>query len=187
MAGRQDRGTGLFTDSVGFQRIERAERESAFKGRQQALHDLEQRERAKLLRNTNTFALSLVATEALKYEGKGYTYKGGGTGEDKTFDCSGLVFRAIKDSGYNPTIEHKSAIEYRSRTWSIPIKEEDVLMGDLVHFDNGDNTYHVGIVYSPQLKTMINANNRGVVVSDIYGSNWIGKLNGYTRPKRMSD
>jgi len=186
MAGGKDRSTGAkkFTSSVDFQKLERAERENRFSEKSDRFYKLERMENESNY-TANRLALSRIADEAYKY--CGYKYEEGAEGEDDSIDCSGLVYRAIKDSGYNPNIERKQAIDYREKEWSEPISETRVLKGDLVHFGNTRTTAHVGIVYNRLTHEMISAvsegNNPGVHLSNYKNLDyWTVVM--YTRPKR---
>ena len=152
--------------------------------------DWEEELRLEISASKNRFSLSRIADEALKFVG--CTYKLGGIGEDNTIDCSGLVYRAIKDSGYNPSVVRQNAITYRNSKESTFVERGHEQKGDLVHFNHSDGTYHIGIVYDPKLKTMLNAvsesadGNGEVKISYYNSSYWAPKLEMFSRPNRMT-
>lgn len=82
---------------------------------------------------------SIVAA-AQNYIGTPYVW-GGSSAKDGGFDCSGFVYNALKDAGYN--IGRTSAQGYRS--YGKSINKANMQPGDLVFFGSNGNASHVGI------------------------------------------
>ncbi len=81
-----------------------------------------------------------IANAAQKYIGTPYVW-GGDSMEEGGMDCSGFVYNALKDAGYN--IGRTTAQGYRGYGQSVPITSMQA--GDLLFFGNADNATHVGI------------------------------------------
>ncbi|GLC89495.1 C40 family peptidase [Lysinibacillus piscis] len=95
---------------------------------------------------------------AKQFLGRGYVW--GGNNPSTGFDCSGLVQWSYKQAGVS--LPRSSSQQY-SATQRISASEARV--GDLVFFSYGAGISHVGIYLGNN--TMINAQNRGVVVESL--------------------
>lgn len=80
-----------------------------------------------------------IADNAQKYIGTPYVW-GGENMEEGGMDCSGFVYNALKDSGYN--YGRTTAQGYRS--YGTKVSKEEMQPGDLMFFGQGSAT-HIGI------------------------------------------
>lgn len=80
-----------------------------------------------------------IVENAKKYLGTPYVW-GGESMDEGGMDCSGFVYNALKDSGYN--VGRTTAQGYRNYGTSVP--KADMQPGDLVFFGKGEAT-HIGI------------------------------------------
>ena len=80
-----------------------------------------------------------IVTAANKYMGTPYVW-GGESMEEGGMDCSGFVYNALKDAGYN--VGRTTAQGYRKGT---VISRENLQAGDLVFFGKGSEATHIGI------------------------------------------
>jgi peptidoglycan DL-endopeptidase CwlO len=139
--------------------------------------------------NTNEFAttnkdaeLDMYAKERLalveyakKFIGTPYVWAGN---EPTGFDCSGFTSYVMKN--YKKELPRRAVDQYNS---SRQLKEKNVMMGDLVFFDNGSGISHVGMIVSEKGKplVMIHASSsKGVVITEIEKSDyWLKRLYGF--------
>lgn len=75
-----------------------------------------------------------------KYLGTPYVW-GGETLEEGGLDCSGFVYRALNDAGYN--IGRTTAQGYRS--YGTSVSKSDMQPGDLIFYGKNGNASHIGI------------------------------------------
>ena len=139
--------------------------------------------------NSNDFAstnkdaeLDMYAKERLaiveyakKYIGTPYVWAGN---EPTGFDCSGFTSYVMKN--FKKELPRRAVDQYNS---SRQLKEKNVMMGDLVFFDNGSGISHVGMIISEKGKplVMIHASSsKGVVITEIEKSDyWLKRLYGF--------
>lgn len=133
--------------------------------------------------NTNKDAeLDMYAKERLaiveyakKYIGTPYVWAGN---EPTGFDCSGFTSYVMKN--FKKELPRRAVDQYNS---SRQLKEKNVMMGDLVFFDNGSGISHVGMIISEKGKplVMIHASSsKGVVITEIEKSDyWLKRLYGF--------
>lgn len=139
--------------------------------------------------NSNEFAttnkdaeLDMYAKERLalveyakKFIGTPYVWAGN---EPTGFDCSGFTSYVMKN--YKKELPRRAVDQYNS---SRQLKEKNVMMGDLVFFDNGSGISHVGMIVSEKEKplVMIHASSsKGVVITEIEKSDyWLKRLYGF--------
>ena len=139
--------------------------------------------------NSNEFAttnkdaeLDMYAKERLalveyakKFIGTPYVWAGN---EPTGFDCSGFTSYVMKN--YKKELPRRAVDQYNS---SRQLKEKNVMMGDLVFFDNGSGISHVGMIVSEKGKplVMIHASSsKGVVITEIEKSDyWLKRLYGF--------
>jgi cell wall-associated NlpC family hydrolase len=133
--------------------------------------------------NTNKDAeLDMYAKERLaiveyakKYIGTPYVWAGN---EPTGFDCSGFTSYIMKN--FKKELPRRAVDQYNS---SRQLKEKNVMMGDLVFFDNGSGISHVGMIISEKGKplVMIHASSsKGVVITEIEKSDyWLKRLYGF--------
>jgi cell wall-associated NlpC family hydrolase len=112
---------------------------------------------------------------AKKFIGTPYVW----AGNDPTgFDCSGFTSYVMKN--YKKELPRRAVDQYNS---SRQLKEKNVMMGDLVFFDNGSGISHVGMIVSEKGKplVMIHASSsKGVVITEIEKSDyWLKRLYGF--------
>lgn len=81
-----------------------------------------------------------IVSAAEKYIGTPYVW-GGQSASDGGMDCSGFVYNALKDAGYN--VGRTTAQGYRNL--GTAVNKADMQAGDLVFFGSGGNASHVGI------------------------------------------
>lgn len=81
-----------------------------------------------------------IVSSAKKYIGTPYVW-GGESISEGGMDCSGFVYAALKDAGYN--IGRTTAQGYRSK--GTTVDKSNMQPGDLVFFGNNDNASHIGI------------------------------------------
>lgn len=80
-----------------------------------------------------------IVNAAQKYIGTPYVWGGSSAGQG--VDCSGFVYSALKDAGYN--IERTTAQGYRS--YGTQVSKSNMQPGDLVFFGSGGKATHIGI------------------------------------------
>lgn len=83
---------------------------------------------------------SSIVEAAQKYIGTPYVW-GGESLNEGGMDCSGFVYNALKDAGYN--VGRTTAQGYRNS--GTQINKSDMQPGDLVFFGNNGNATHIGI------------------------------------------
>ena len=81
-----------------------------------------------------------IADTAQKYLGTPYVW-GGESMEEGGMDCSGFVYNALKDAGYN--VGRTTAQGYRS--YGSSVSKDAMLPGDLIFFGKNGNASHIGI------------------------------------------
>lgn len=81
-----------------------------------------------------------IADAAQKYIGTPYVW-GGESMSEGGMDCSGFVYNALKDAGYN--VGRTTAQGYRSQ--GSKVSKSDMQPGDLIFFGKNDNATHIGI------------------------------------------
>ena len=139
--------------------------------------------------NSNEFAttnkdaeLDMYAKERLalveyakKFIGTPYVWAGN---EPTGFDCSGFTSYVMKN--YKKELPRRAVDQYNS---SRQLKEKNVMMGDLVFFDNGSGISHVGMIVSEKGKPLIMihaSSSKGVVITEIEKSDyWLKRLYGF--------
>ncbi|MBC2328303.1 SH3 domain-containing protein [Listeria booriae] len=127
--------------------------------------------------NTNS-SFDEIYAEAQKHLGKPYQLGGDGP---NVFDCSGYTKYVInKVTGIN--IPRTSSQQYSA---SDIISKENVKKGDLVFFNYGSGIAHVGIYIGDG--KMIDAQDNGVKIDNIYGSGWGEYLVGFGRIINLKD
>lgn len=77
---------------------------------------------------------------AKRYIGTPYVW-GGESMEEGGMDCSGFVYSALKDSGYD--IDRMTAQDYRS--YGTSVSKSNMQPGDLIFFGKNGNASHIGI------------------------------------------
>lgn len=115
---------------------------------------------------------SSVASIAKQYTGVPYVWGGS---SPAGFDCSGFIAYTLNKAGYN--VGRTSAAGY----YNMSTKVSSPQPGDLVFFSG---TYKAGIshvgIYIGNGK-MINSNNSGVTINNIYGAYWGDHFTGFGR------
>ena len=81
-----------------------------------------------------------IADTAQKYLGTPYVW-GGESMAEGGMDCSGFVYNALKDAGYN--VGRTTAQGYRS--YGSSVSKDAMLPGDLIFFGKNGNASHIGI------------------------------------------
>ena len=81
-----------------------------------------------------------IADAAQKYIGTPYVW-GGESMTEGGMDCSGFVYNALKDAGYN--IGRTTAQGYRSQ--GTVVSKSDMQPGDLIFYGSNGNATHIGI------------------------------------------
>lgn len=81
-----------------------------------------------------------IADAAQKYLGTPYVW-GGESSSEGGMDCSGFVYNALKDAGYN--IGRTTAQGYRKL--GSAVSKNDMRPGDLIFYGKGGNASHIGI------------------------------------------
>lgn len=81
-----------------------------------------------------------IVNSAKKYIGTPYVW-GGESMSEGGMDCSGFVYNALKDAGYN--VGRDTAQGYRSR--GTKVSKADMQPGDLIFFGKNGNASHIGI------------------------------------------
>jgi cell wall-associated NlpC family hydrolase len=116
-----------------------------------------------------------IVDYAKKYIGTPYVWAGN---EPTGFDCSGFTSYVMKN--FKKELPRRAVDQYNS---SRQLKEKNVMMGDLVFFDNGSGISHVGMIISEKGKplVMIHASSsKGVVITEIEKSDyWLKRLYGF--------
>lgn len=83
---------------------------------------------------------SSIVSAAKNYIGTPYVW-GGESAAEGGMDCSGFVYNALKDAGYN--VGRTTAQGYRS--YGSTVSKEEMQPGDLVFFGKNGNASHIGI------------------------------------------
>lgn len=83
---------------------------------------------------------SSLVNSAQKFIGTPYVW-GGESMSEGGMDCSGFVYNALKDAGYN--VGRTTAQGYRS--YGTSVSKSDMQPGDLVFFGSNGNASHIGI------------------------------------------
>lgn len=83
---------------------------------------------------------SSIVNAAKNYIGTPYVW-GGESMAEGGMDCSGFVYAALKDAGYN--VGRTTAQGYRS--YGSVVSKSEMQPGDLVFFGSGNNATHIGI------------------------------------------
>lgn len=117
---------------------------------------------------------SNIVNAAQNYIGTPYVW-GGESMSEGGMDCSGFVYNALKDAGYN--VSRTTAQGYRS--YGTSISKADMQPGDLVFFGSNDNATHIGIyvgngqmIHSTGGSKNTKANpGKGVIISSIDNRN----------------
>ncbi len=94
-------------------------------------------------KNTNASVKSgsnTIVRAAQKYIGTPYVW-GGESMSEGGMDCSGFVYSALKDAGYN--VGRTTAQGYRS--YGTSVSKSNMQPGDLVFFGSNGNATHIGI------------------------------------------
>lgn len=123
--------------------------------------------------NTSDVVKGAIA-EASKYLGGKYTW--GGNKPSTSFDCSGIIEWSYKQVGvYVPRVS-RDQYKYTKR-----ISPSEARPGDLVFFGATGSfpVTHVGIVLGDG--KMLNAQNNGIMIEDIYAPHWKNLVLGYGR------
>ena len=81
-----------------------------------------------------------IADMAQKYLGTPYVW-GGESMEEGGMDCSGFVYNALKDAGYN--VGRTTAQGYRG--YGTSVSKADMQPGDLIFYGKNGNASHIGI------------------------------------------
>lgn len=81
-----------------------------------------------------------IADTAQNYLGTPYVW-GGESMDEGGMDCSGFVYNALKDAGYN--VGRTTAQGYRS--YGTSVSKSEMQPGDLVFFGTNGNASHIGI------------------------------------------
>lgn len=89
--------------------------------------------------SSGTQSSNKIVNAAQKYIGTPYVW-GGESAEEGGMDCSGFVYRTLKDAGYN--VGRDTAEGYRSQ--GTRVSKENLQPGDLVFFGNGSAS-HIGV------------------------------------------
>lgn len=111
-----------------------------------------------------------IADAAQKYIGTPYVW-GGESMSEGGMDCSGFVYNALKDAGYN--VGRTTAQGYRN--YGNSVSKSDMQAGDLVFYGNNGEATHIGIyigngqiIHSSGGSSNTKANpGKGVLVSNI--------------------
>ena len=82
-----------------------------------------------------------IADAAQKYIGTPYVWGGSDKNTHGGMDCSGFVYNALKDAGYD--VGRTSAQGYRSK--GTVVNKADMQPGDLIFYGSNGNATHVGI------------------------------------------
>lgn len=88
----------------------------------------------------NNAASNNIASAAQKYIGTPYVW-GGESASEGGMDCSGFVYNALKDAGYD--VGRTTAQGYRSM--GNTVSKADMQPGDLIFYGKGGNASHIGI------------------------------------------
>lgn len=81
-----------------------------------------------------------IVSAAQKYIGTPYVW-GGDSASEGGMDCSGFVYNALKDAGYN--VGRTTAQGYRG--YGNTVSKSDMQPGDLIFYGNGNEASHIGI------------------------------------------
>ena len=81
-----------------------------------------------------------IADSAQKYLGTPYVW-GGSSIEHGGMDCSGFVYNALKDAGYD--VGRTTAQGYRN--YGTTVSKEEMQPGDLIFYGASGNASHIGI------------------------------------------
>lgn len=131
-----------------------------------------------LMSSSNTVRTSSgIANAAQNYVGTPYVW-GGSSTKDGGLDCSGFVYNALKDAGYN--VPRTTAQGYRD--YGTKVSPSSLKPGDLIFYGKNNNASHIGIylgngkvIHSSGGSSNTAANpGKGVTVSNInYRSDFI--------------
>ena len=102
----------------------------------------------------------------------GKPYKWSAEGPDG-FDCSGLVYYCLKQSGHS--VSRKSAKGFsQNSSWALISSMDDLKAGDLVFFksDSRDSVNHTGICISGSTMIHASSSKGEVVKSSLHQSYW---------------
>jgi len=108
---------------------------------------------------------------------RGTPHRLGGLSE-RGIDCSGLVYVTFRDE-FNVQLPRSTR---QQSSQGIPIARRALRSGDLVFFDTGMNSRHVGI-YIEQDKFLHVSSSRGVMVSYLTSDYWNKR---YTHARRIA-
>jgi len=97
---------------------------------------------------------------------KGTPYRLGGL-STSGLDCSGLVYLTFRDE-FGTALPRSTK---QQQTKGVPVSRRHLRSGDLVFFDTGINTRHVGI-YIEDNKFLHASTSRGVMVSYLTSEYW---------------
>lgn len=120
--------------------------------------------------NTAKATSNTIADAAQKYIGTPYVW-GGESMSEGGMDCSGFVYNALKDAGYD--VSRTTAQGYRS--YGKSVGKSDLQAGDLIFYGKGGEASHIGIyigngqvVHSSGGSKNTKANpGKGVVISNV--------------------
>lgn len=90
--------------------------------------------------NTATATGNTIADAAQKYIGTPYVW-GGESMDEGGMDCSGFVYNALKDAGYD--VGRTTAQGYRSK--GSTVSKADMQPGDLIFYGKNGEASHIGI------------------------------------------
>lgn len=90
--------------------------------------------------STTSSSRNSIVDSAKKYIGTPYVW-GGESMSEGGMDCSGFVYNALKDAGYN--VGRTNAQGYRS--YGAKVNKVDMQPGDLIFFGKDGNASHIGI------------------------------------------
>ena len=119
-----------------------------------------QAESAELRRSTSPAVGAAIAGLAMDLVGARYRY--GGTNPSEGFDCSGLVFYAYSQAGYD--VPRTSQEQFRAAR-KIALGEADA--GDLMFFQDQTKLSHVGIYLGDGRFVHAPASGRNVTVASL--------------------
>ena len=120
--------------------------------------------------NTAKATNNTIADAAQKYIGTPYVW-GGESMAEGGMDCSGFVYNALKDAGYD--VSRTTAQGYRN--YGKSVGKSDLQAGDLIFYGKGGEASHIGIyigngqvVHSSGGSKNTKANpGKGVVISNV--------------------
>ena len=120
--------------------------------------------------NTYKATSNTIADAAKKYVGTPYVW-GGESMEEGGMDCSGFVYNALKDAGYD--VGRTTAQGYRS--YGSSVNKADLQAGDLIFYGRNGEASHIGIylgngqvIHSSGGSKNTKANpGKGVIISNV--------------------